>query len=126
MAVEIEESTIAQVKSFIEEKRKKKEPSRKDADEFEQLWLAAVEENDLDKETFALLCDGFRYAGARPLFKHFKMKNTSKLPYATLGTYEPIRKNRVCKITGWKLLNYWLIVRCVDQQFSTRNFTNEV
>ena len=37
MAVEIEESTIAQVKSFIEEKRKKKEPSRKDADEFEQL-----------------------------------------------------------------------------------------
>lgn len=93
MAVEIEESTIAQVKSFIEEKRKKKEPSKKDADEFEQLWLAAVEENDLDKETFALLCDGFRYAGARPLFKHFKMKNTSKLPYATLGTYEPIRKN---------------------------------
>lgn len=93
MTAEAEDSKIAQVKSFIEEKRKKKEPSKKDADEFEQLWLAYVEEVDLDKESFALLCDGFRYAAARPLFKYFKLKGTSKQPYAALGTYEPIRKN---------------------------------
>lgn len=93
MAAEVEEDKIAQVKSFIEEKRRKKEPSKKDADEFEQLWLSAVEEVDLNRESFALLCDGFRYAAARPLFKYFKSKGASKQPYATLGAYEPIRKN---------------------------------
>lgn len=93
MAAEAEEDKIARVKSFIEERRQKKEPSKKDADEFEQLWLAAVEEVDLSKEPFALLCDGFRYAAARPLFKYFRSKSTSKQPYATLGAYEPIRKN---------------------------------
>lgn len=92
MAAEAEESKIAQVKSFIEEKRKK-DPSKKDADEFERLWLSAVEEVDLNKESFALLCDGFRYAAARPLFKYFKLKGASKQPYAILGTYDPIRKN---------------------------------
>lgn len=93
MTAGVEDSKIAQVKSFIEEKRKRKEPSKKDADEFEQLWLASVEETGLDKESFALLCDGFRYATARPLFKYFKLKDASKQPYAALGTYEPIRKN---------------------------------
>ena len=93
MAAEAEEDKIARVKSFIEERRQKKEPSKKDADEFEQLLLAAVEEVDLSKEPFALLCDGFRYAAARPLFKYFRSKSTSKQPYATLGAYEPIRKN---------------------------------
>lgn len=93
MTAEVEEAKIARVKSFIEEKRTKEKPSKKDADEFERLWLAAVEEVDLNKESFALLCDGFRYAAARPLFKYFKSKDTSKQPYATLGAYEPIRKN---------------------------------
>lgn len=93
MTAEAEEDKIARVKSFIEERRQKKEPSKKDADEFEQLWLAAVEEVDLSKEPFALLCDGFRYAAARPLFKYLRSKGTSKQPYATLGAYEPIRKN---------------------------------
>ena len=87
MTAGVEDSKIAQVKSFIEEKRKKTEPSKKD----EQLWLASVEETGLDKESFALLCDGFRYATARPLFKYFKLKGASKQPYAALGTYEPIR-----------------------------------
>lgn len=56
MAAEVEERNISQVKSFIEEKKRKKEPSKKDADEFERLWLAAVEEDGLDKETFSLSC----------------------------------------------------------------------
>lgn len=73
MAAEVEERNISQVKSFIEEKKRKKEPSKKDADEFERLWLAAVEEDGLDKETFSLLCDGFRYAAARPLFKYLAL-----------------------------------------------------
>lgn len=93
MAAEGEENKIVQIKSFIEEKRKKKASSKKDADEFEQLWLAAVGEVGLNKESLVLLCDGFKYAAARPLYKYFKLNSTSKQPYAALGTYEPIREN---------------------------------
>ena len=79
--------------SFIEEKKTKKEPSKADGQEFERLWLALAESKGIDNFSVSLLCDGFRYRAARPLFVYYKKNSSSCIPYTTLGSYAAIRAN---------------------------------
>ena len=78
--------------------------------------------SDGTQDDFISITDIARYKSDEPkMVIQNWMRNRNTIEF--LGVWEEIR---VCKISGWKLLNYWLIVRCADQQFPTRNFTNDV
>ena len=88
-----EEQLVNELISFIEEKKSKKEPSKADGLEFERLWLALTESKGIDNSSVSLLCDGFRYRAARPLFVYYKKSSSSSIPYTTLGSYAAFRAN---------------------------------
>ena len=82
-----------ELNDFIEAKKAKKEPSKADGKEFERLWLALAEAGGVNDASITLLCDGFKYCAARPLFLYYKKRASSSIPYTTLGSYTEIRAN---------------------------------
>ena len=82
-----------ELNNFIEGKKAKKEPSKADGKEFEQLWLALAEAGGINDASITLLCDGFKYCAARPLFLYYKKRASSSIPYTTLGSHAAIRAN---------------------------------
>lgn len=78
---------------FIESKKGKREPSKADGQEFERLWLELAENSGINDTSISLLCKGFRFCAARPLFAYFKKNAVSPIPYTTLGSYPAIKAN---------------------------------
>ena len=73
------------LQKFLEEKKGKKSPSRTDAAEFEALWLAFADAQGLTA-AMPLLCQGFAFAAADPLYVHMKQKGMGAKGYSLLGT----------------------------------------
>lgn len=87
------EDRRALLRSLIEQE--KKSPSKSDCAQFEDTWLSLALENGLDDDLFGLLCDGFKFCGARPLAAYYQSEgNRCALPYSTISARSPMRENK--------------------------------
>lgn len=81
------------LQNFLEEKKGKKSPSKTDAAQFEALWLAFADAQGLTA-AMPLLCQGFAFAAADPLYAHMRQKGTSANGYSLIGTYSCVRESK--------------------------------
>lgn len=104
------DSAIDAVESFLSSKGKKKSPSKSDCAEFSELWGQAVRDEGLSK-AMPLLCRGFSFSAAEPLYDYVKETGCSSKEYPLIGSYPSVRdsKNEIELRIYLSLLSYELM-----------------
>ncbi len=103
-------AAVDAIRAFLDSKKGKKSPNKADSAEFAKLWRGVVHDAGLSK-AMPLLCEGFRFSEAKPLYDYVKEEGNSASEYRRVGMSPSVKdsKNEIELRINLSLLSYELI-----------------